>query len=367
MRHDQYIVATGLLVVLHAPLGVTACDRERSEIPVIAHTEIVRLDPVMDTIVPSTATLELLAEGFLLTEGPVWRSDGYLLFSDLEADLIYTWRPDRWVPSGMVGSLMPDGLYAWMKNRRISEYRVKSRYTGKKRPAYSFPNGLTLDREGRLTMCEHGHRRVARLEKDGRVTVLADRYEGRRLNSPNDLVYRSDGTLYFTDPPFGLPQTFHDPEKELPFSGVFSLSQGTLRLLSIDLSSPNGLAFSPDENYLYVTNSDAEKKIIMRYEVNADGTLLNGVVFYDMAFASGSGVPDGMKIDQQGHLYVTGPGGIWILSPDGKHLGTIRGSKQPANIAWGDEDGKTLFVTAQTELQRIRLNVSGIRPEPREA
>jgi gluconolactonase len=350
-----------LLVILLGTLGATACSRERSEFPVTVHTEVVRLDPAMDTIVPLTATLELLAEGFLLTEGPVWRGDGHLLFSDLEGDLIYTWRPDRWVPSGIVGSLMPDGLYTWMKKRRISEYRVRNGYIRKKRPAYSFPNGLALDKEGRLTMCEHGHRRVTRLEKDGSVTVLADRYEGHRLNSPNDLVYRSDGSLYFTDPPFGLPQTFHDSGKELPFSGVFSLSQGKLRLLSVDLSGPNGLAFSPDEKYLYVTNSDADQRVVMRYDANADGTLSNGIVFYDMTFAPGRGGLDGMKIDQHGNLYVTGPGGIWVLSPNGKHLGTIKGPKQPANIAWGDDDGKTLFLTAQTELQRIRLNVAGVR------
>jgi gluconolactonase len=193
------------------------------------------------------------------------------------------------------------------------------------------------------------------------VTVLADRYEGHRLNSPNDLVYRSDGSLYFTDPPFGLPQTFHDSGKELPFSGVFSLSQGKLRLLSVDLSGPNGLAFSPDEKYLYVTNSDADQRVVMRYDANADGTLSNGIVFYDMTFAPGRGGLDGMKIDQHGNLYVTGPGGIWVLSPNGKHLGTIKGPKQPANIAWGDDDGKTLFLTAQTELQRIRLSVAGVR------
>jgi gluconolactonase len=222
-------------------------------------------------------------------------------------------------------------------------------------------NGLTLDGEGRLTINQHGNRRVIRLEKTGAVTVLADRYEGKRLNSPNDLVYRSDGTLFFTDPPFGLPKALDDPRKELPFSGVFSLKNGNLRLVASDLAGPNGLAFSPDERYLYVGNWDPKKKVVMRYPVAADGTLGAGSVFFDMTAAPGEDALDGIKVDTLGNLYVSGPGGLWILSPDATHLGTLVGPEHPHNLAWGD-DGQTLYLTAQTGLYRIRLRIPGIRP-----
>jgi gluconolactonase len=192
--------------------------------------------------------------------------------------------------------------------------------------------------------------------------VLADRYEGKRLNSPNDLVYKSDGALYFTDPPFGLPRAFDDPHKELPFSGVFRVHEGQTTLLSRDLKGPNGLAFSPDERYLYVGNWDLERKVVMRYEIKADGTLADGAVFYDMTRAPGEDAIDGLKVDQHGNLYVCGPGGVWILSPEGKHLGLIKGPESPHNLAWGDEDGRTLYLTAMTGIYRIRLRIPGIRP-----
>jgi gluconolactonase len=202
------------------------------------------------------------------------------------------------------------------------------------------------------------------MEKDGQLTVLADRYDGKRLNSPNDLVYKSDGALYFTDPPFGLPKFFDDPRKELPYSGVFRVSPDgkDIQLLSKELSGPNGLAFSSDEKYFYVDNWDEKKKIIMRYEVKTDGTLSNGKVFFDMTSAEGEDALDGMKVDQKGNLYVSGPAGLWIISPEGKHLGTIVGPEHPHNFAWGDDDGKTLYLCAKTGLYRIRLNIPGIRP-----
>ena len=192
--------------------------------------------------------------------------------------------------------------------------------------------------------------------------MLADRFEGKRLNSPNDLVYRSDGTLYFTDPPFGLPKFFDDPRKELPLSGVFSLQNGTLRLVTTDLQGPNGIAFSPDEKYLYVTNWDDKKKVIMRYESQADGTVRNGEAFFDMTSAPGEDALDGMKVDQKGNLYVSGPGGLWIISPGGKHLGTVVAPKHPHNIAWGDDDGKTLYLCARSGLYKMRMSIPGIRP-----
>ena len=303
---------------------------------------VVKRDPGLEAIVPANAKIEKIAGGFQFTEGPVWHPDGYLLFSDPNNNVIY-----RWAPEG-----------------QVSVYRTKSGYKGVDIGEYHQPgsNGLTLDRDGRLTINEHGNRRVTRLEKNGVLTVLADRYEGKRLNSPNDLVYRSDGALYFTDPPFGLPKVYDDPRKELPFSGVFCLCQGKLRLVSKDLLGPNGLAFSPDEKFLYVDNWDVKKKVVMRYEVNSDGTLSKGKVFFDMAGAPGEEALDGMKVDQSGNLYVSGPGGVWILSPQGKHLGMIQPTELPANMAWGDEDGRTLYMTARTSVYRIRLNIPGVRP-----
>jgi gluconolactonase len=193
------------------------------------------------------------------------------------------------------------------------------------------------------------------------VTVLADRYEGRRLNSPNDLVYRSDGTLYFTDPPFGLPGFFADPRKELPFSGVYALRHGTLQLLSTDLRGPNGIALSPDEQYLYVGNWNEHKKVVMRYAVTADGGVSSGQVFFDMTGAPGDDAIDGIKVDQQGNLYVSGPGGLWVIAPTGQHLGTINTPKHVHNMAWGDEDGQTLYLCARSGLYRMRLGIPGTR------
>jgi gluconolactonase len=193
--------------------------------------------------------------------------------------------------------------------------------------------------------------------------VLADRYDGKRLNSPNDLVYRSDGTLYFTDPAFGLPEVFDDPAKELPFCGVFSVRDGEVTLVEDELEGPNGIAFSPDERYLYVGNWDPERKVVMRYEIDEAGNASGGTVFFDMTDAPGEDAIDGVKVDEKGNLYVCGPGGLWVLSPEGKHLGTLRLPEDPHNLAWGDEDGRTLYITALTSIYRIRLGIPGIRPQ----
>jgi gluconolactonase len=307
---------------------------------------IVRVDPALNEIIPADAKIEKLAGDFLFTEGPIWipanaDSPGYLLFSDPNNDMIYRWAQDG----------------------QVSIYMTKSGYTGMNIGEYTQPgsNGLTLDDEGRLTINQHGNRRIVRVEKHGNLTVMADRYQGKRLNSPNDLVYKSDGALYFTDPPFGLPKMFDDPRKELPFSGVFRVSNGNIQLVTKDLDGPNGLAFSPDEKYFYVDNW-GKKKIVMRYEVNPDGTLSNGKVFFDMTNAPGEDAGDGMKVDQSGNLYVSGPGGVWVISPEGKYLGMIVGPEHPHNMAWGDDDGKALYMAAHTGLYRIRLKIPGIRP-----
>lgn len=311
-------------------------------VPAQPQQGILRVDPALDKLVPAGARIEKLAGGFGFTEGPVWTRDGALLFSDIPKNTIHKWTADG----------------------KVSVFRKPSGYDGTDAPAGAFigSNGLTLDRQGRLILCEHGNRRVTRLEPDGKLTVLADRYQGKRLNSPNDAVYKSDGALYFTDPPYGLVGEDQDPKKELKFNGIFRLAGGKLQLLHQQMTRPNGLAFSPDEKYLYVANSDAAHKVWMRFEVKPDGALGPGKVFFDVTAQTADGLPDGMKIDRAGNLYCTGPGGVWILSPEGKHLGTIQPPEIPANCHWGDKDGKTLYMTARTGLYRVRLSAQGIRP-----
>jgi gluconolactonase len=310
-------------------------------------TQIVKVDPALDEIITPGTQLEKLAGGFLFTEGPVWvpataNTSGYLLFSDPNANMIYRWSADG----------------------QVSVFRTKSGYSGFNVGEYHQPgsNGLTLDKQGRLTINQHGNRRVIRVEPRGNITVLADRYAGKRLNSPNDLVYRSDGTLYFTDPPFGLPKVFDDPRKELPYSGVYCVKDGQVKLVSTDLDAPNGIALSPEEKHLYVNNWNDKKKVILRYNVSADCTLSNSKLFFDMTNAPGDDALDGLKVDQKGNVYSTGPGGLWIISQEGKQLGLIKGPEDPHNMAWGDDDGKTLYIAALTGIYRIKMNVPGVRP-----
>jgi len=294
-------------------------------------------DQRFEAIVPSDVRVERVAGGFEFTEGPVWSPDGALLFSSPNTNAIY--RLD-------------------LEAGRVTVFRSKSGYAGVDIGRYHQPgsNGLTFSPAGLLTICQHGHRRVIRVNPHGDVTVLADRYGGKRLNSPNDLMYRSDGTLYFTDPPFGLPDTFDDPARELPFSGVYMVRDGVVGLVTDELSGPNGLGFSPDERHLYVGNWDPERKVIMRYEINAAGDPVgSGEVFFDMTDAPGADAIDGIKVDREGNLYVCGPGGIWVLSPEGEKLGLIELPEDPHNLAWGDADGRTLYITALTSIYRMRL------------
>jgi gluconolactonase len=299
---------------------------------------ILRFDRSIDTLIPLDAKVEKLAGGFAFIEGPIWRPQGVLWFSDVVGNVTRQWSPDGRV----IELLRPGG------------------YDGNSLPAGGFigPNGATAGEHGTVVMCQHGNRRIVRITNDLKVTTVVDSFEGKKLNSPNDVVYRSDGSLYFTDPPYGLTKFDEDPTKELPFNGVFKLTNGKLQVLVKDMTRPNGLAFSPDEKTLYVANSDENYRMWMRFDVNDDGTVRNGRVFADVSGEPEEGLPDGMKIDSLGNIWTTGPGGIWVFTPAGKHIGTIKPPEQPANCAWG-EDGKTLFITANTGLYRLRTSIQG--------
>jgi len=316
-----------------------------------------RIDPALDAIVPTNPKLFKLAEGFLFTEGPVWARDGYLLFSDPNANTIYSYREA--VHGAETGAL--------------GVFRERSGYDAADIGEYGQPgsNGLTFDSRGRLTINEHGRHRVTRLEPNGELTVLADSYQGKRLNSPNDLVYASNGTLYFTDPPFGLPQFHDDPRRELAFSGIYrlipglipGLRSGRLELLGSELTGPNGIALSPDEKFLYVSNWDPASKVVLRYSLRRDGRIGPPQTFVDLTAAiPGDEALDGVKVDRAGNVYLSTPAGLRIFSAAGVHLGTIRAPKPIHNFAWGGADGKTLYLTARDTLYRMPLLVEGVRP-----
>ena len=305
--------------------------------------KIYAIDEKLNSIITPGTKIEKVADGFSFTEGPVWHPDGYLLFSDPNTNTIYRYNP---------------------KNHNVTVFMSHSGYTGADIGEYRQPgsNGLAIDKEGRLIIDQHGNRRVIRVERKGPVTILADNINGKRFNSPNDVVLKSDGTVYFTDPPYGLPGFFNDPKKELDYQGVFMIKDGKVSVVAKDCGGPNGLAFSPDEKYFYVTNWDIRDihhtKTLWRYEVQPDGTLKNGKVFYDFSFTEDDEALDGMKVDKEGNLYVSAPGGLWILSAEGKLLGKIVTPERPANMAWGD-DGKTLYMTAHSSLYKMRVNTGG--------
>lgn len=324
-----------LLLALLAPLGA----QDTRNFPVLGR--IHRLDPGLDALIPKDARIEVLASGFEWAEGPVWMKEGgFLLFSDIPRNAVM-----KWVEGVGVSVYMKPAGYTG-----VTEY---GREPGS--------NGLVADSEGRLVLCEHGDRRISRLEKEGGKKTLADSFQGKRLNSPNDAVYKSNGDLYFTDPPYGLPKQWNDPRRELDFCGVYRLSRdGRLTLLSREMTRPNGIAFSPDEKTLYVAQSDAKRAIWMAFPVKDDGTLGPGRVFADVTSVMGKlpGAPDGLKVDIHGNLFATGPGGVYVFSPGGKTLGRIETGERTANCAWGG-DGSTLYLTADMYLCRVKTTTKG--------
>lgn len=305
--------------------------------------KIFSIDPKLNSIIKPGTKIEKIAEGFSFTEGPVWHPEGYLLFSDPNTNTIYRYNP---------------------KNHNVTVYMSHSGYTGADIGEYNQPgsNGLAIDKEGRLIVTQHGNRRIIRHEKKGPVTILADNIDGKRFNSPNDVVLKSDGSIYFTDPPYGLPGFYADKRKETEWQGIYMIRNGNVQLVSKDLGGPNGLAFSPDERYFFATNWDIRDihttKTIWRYEVKPDGTLKNGKIFFDFNFTEDDEALDGLKIDKEGNLFVSAPGGLWILSAEGKLLGKIVTPERPANMAWGD-DGKTLYLTAHTSIYKLIVNTGG--------
>jgi gluconolactonase len=307
-----------------------------------------RLDPRIDKLVPRDAKLEVLARGFEWSEGPVWlKKEKALLFSDIP----------------------PNTIYRWKEGAGVSVFMRPSGYHGPARPDIKEPgtNGLALDKQGRLLMCAHGDRRVARLDSwkapNGSQTALAERFQGKRFNSPNDLVLHSKGALFFTDPPYGLAKGMEDPSKELGFQGVYRLDpDGKVHLVTDKLERPNGIALSPDEKILYVTNSHGPRPVIVALDVAADLSTRNERVFFDATASNEKsgrkGGFDGMKVDREGNLYATGPGGVLVIGKDGTHLGTILTGERTANCAFG-EDGRSLFITSDPLLLRVRTSVKG--------
>ncbi|MFM1801761.1 MAG: Gluconolactonase precursor [Planctomycetota bacterium] len=310
--------------------------------------EILRIDSELDSLIAPDAKIEKLAEGYDWSEGPVWLvGKSSLIFSDVPKNVIHLWSPDR---------------------SKASRYIEPSGDTGQvSGSSGQGSNGLTIDATGRLVLMQHGDRRVARREVDGTFTTLADRFQGKRLNSPNDGVYDSHGNLYFTDPPYGLPKGAMDPGRELDYSGVFCLSpDGRLKLLTKELRFPNGIAFSPDGKMLYVANSDPNRPILMAYPVLKDGSLGEGKVLVDttdLVKAGKPGLPDGLKVDIKGKIFMTGPGGVHVIAPDGKILGRLDTGVATANCAWGD-DGSTLYLTADSMLCRLKTLTRGTIPGP---
>jgi gluconolactonase len=334
-------------------LAWTALGSLRAQTP--GDKSVVKLDPSLDALVSPDAKLELVKNDFGFTEGVVWvdqGNSGYLLLSDMYANVIYKVTPEGKVSlyldhSGYTGyDIWRVGMPQPDANRKDVFFMIGS-------------NGLALDRQGRLLIATWTGRSIDRIEKDGKRTILADRYEGKRFGGTNDLVVKKDGAIYFTDGFGGLRGRDKDPSKELDFAGIFMWKDGKVTLAIKDIPTPNGLAFSPDEKYLYANGS--QNKYVRRYDVQPDDTLTNSQMFIDMSSDPAGGITDGMKVDTKGNVYESGPRGIWIMSPEGKHLGTILTPEFVANVCFGDPDNKTLYVAARTGVYKIRVNIPGVR------
>jgi gluconolactonase len=330
-------LATGLLFAVCGGMHVTAIAAET------AYATLESLDRRFDALIAPDTKIDKIADDLLWSEGPLWDArTKTLLFSDIPRNRVMQWHAEK-------------GVSVFLER---SGYTGAAPFTGKEPGS----NGLTFDPQGRLTLCQHGDRRVSRREADGTIKPLAVSYDGKKLNSPNDLVYDDKGNLWFTDPPYGLPGTFKDPTKELAFQGVYRVAtDGRVTLATRELEAPNGLAFSPDFKTLYVANSQAHAPIWKAYAVKADGTLGQGRVFADASklYKQGDGVPDGLKVDVQGNVFATGPGGVLVYSPDGTLLGRILTGVPTANVAFG-EDGATLFITANHRVLRLRTQTKGM-------
>ncbi|MCG8306097.1 MAG: SMP-30/gluconolactonase/LRE family protein [Cytophagales bacterium] len=295
----------------------------------------------MSRIASKGSRIQKVADGFKFTEGPVWHKDGYLLFSDIPANKIMKYEPGK-------------AVSMFMENSGFAGTGIVASGPGS--------NGLTFDKSGNLIICQHGARQVVKFDRAGNLVPVARQFGGKRLNSPNDAVVMSNGIIFFTDPPWGLPKNIDDPAKELDFQGVYRLRNGSLELIDRELMLPNGIALSPDEKWLYVAETNGEKKQYFKYAVDEEGNVSDKLLFFDASALGAKGSPDGIKVDKNGNCYFTGPGGVLVISSKGEHLGTISPPQQPSNIGWGGSDGKTLFMTCRTGIYAIDLKIAGIMP-----
>jgi len=347
-----WMAVTALIVVT---MGIGTASAQK-----IADKPVVRLDPALDALVSPDAKLELIRGGYGFTEGIVWVPQGkagYLLLSDMPANVIYKLSTDGKQQSVYLDHSGYTGQDIW----RVGFMQTNGK--SKDDPLYEeFPmigsNGLALDRQGRLVIATWAGRGIDRIEKNGKRVTLADRWEGKRFGGTNDLVVKKDGSIYFTDGFGGLRLRDKDPRKEIDSNGVYMLKDGKVTLVIKDIPNTNGLAFSPDEKYLYANGS--RDKFIRRYTVQPDGTLTNSEMLIDISKDPTPGITDGMKVDVKGNIYETAAGGVWVISPEGKHLGTILLPELGANVAFGDPDHKTLYIVARTSVYKIRVNIPGI-------